>query len=71
MSGIFADNGHWDWQTDVMIVGGGGCGLTAALAAGQAGVKVTVAEKQAQPRSNTARSSGMIPRSPITPIPKP
>ncbi len=61
MSGIFADSGQWDWQTDVMIVGGGGCGLTAALAAGQTGVKVTVVEKQAQPRSNTARSSGMIP----------
>jgi fumarate reductase flavoprotein subunit len=55
------DTGSWSFETDVAIVGGGGCGLTAAMAAAQMGVEVVVFEKQARPWSNTARSGGMIP----------
>jgi fumarate reductase flavoprotein subunit len=55
------DNGQWAFETDVVVVGSGGCGLTAALAAAQGGVEVLVLEKQERPLSNTARSYGIIP----------
>ena len=51
----------WSFETDVIVVGSGGCGLTAAIAAAQGGVEVFVLEKQARPWSNTSRSYGMIP----------
>jgi fumarate reductase flavoprotein subunit len=55
------DTGEWSFETDIVIVGGGGCGLTAAVAAGQSGSEVLVLEKQERPLSNTQRSYGMIP----------
>lgn len=55
------DNGNWTFDADIVIVGGGGCGLSAAVAAGQSGAEVLVLEKQARPLSNTQRSYGMIP----------
>ena len=58
---IERDTGRWTFDTDVAIVGSGGCGLTAAMAASQTGAEVLVLEKQARPWSNTARSGGMIP----------
>jgi fumarate reductase flavoprotein subunit len=45
----------------VVVVGGGGCGLTAGIAAAQGGADVVVLEKQARPWCNTARSGGMVP----------
>ena len=44
----------------VVIVGGGGCGLTAAIAAARAGADVLVLEKAASPAGSTAMSLGMI-----------
>lgn len=58
---IERDTNNWSFETDIVIVGSGGCGLTAAIAAAQAGVEVLVLEKQERPLSNTARSYGMIP----------
>jgi fumarate reductase flavoprotein subunit len=52
---------EWSFSMDIVVVGSGGCGLTAALAAAQQGVEVLVFEKQPRPWSNTARSGGMIP----------
>ena len=43
------------------MVGGGGCGLTAAITAARGDVEVLVLEKQARPWCNTARSGGMVP----------
>ena len=59
--GIEKDNAEWSFETDVVVIGSGGCGLSAAMAAGLGGVEVIVLEKQSRPLSNTARSGGMIP----------
>ena len=45
----------------VLIVGGGGCGLTAALAAKQAGAEVLVLERDQTALGTTAMSTGLIP----------
>ena len=58
---IDRDTENWTFETDVVVVGSGGCGLTAAIAAAQSGVEAVVFEKQARPWSNTARSGGMVP----------
>jgi len=48
-------------KVPVVIVGAGACGLTAALAARDAGVEVVVLERDASPSGSTALSSGFIP----------
>jgi fumarate reductase flavoprotein subunit len=58
---IDRDTKKWTFETDIAVVGSGGCGLAAALAAAQSGVEAMIFEKQARPWSNTARSGGMIP----------
>jgi fumarate reductase flavoprotein subunit len=45
----------------VVIIGGGACGLTAALAARDAGAEVLVIERDPTPRGTTAMSTGLIP----------
>lgn len=52
-----------DAEFDVLVVGAGGCGLTAALAAQAAdpGASVAVVEKADRLRGNTMLSSGSIP----------
>ncbi|MCR9175251.1 MAG: FAD-dependent oxidoreductase [Alphaproteobacteria bacterium] len=45
----------------ILIIGGGACGLTAALAAHDAGAEVMVLERDASPSGSTALSSGFIP----------
>ena len=58
-----ADAGELDWdvEVDVLVVGCGGCGLTAALSAAQAGAGVLVVEKEERAGGNTSLSQGMIP----------
>ncbi len=36
---------NWDMETGVLVIGAGGCGLTAAIAAHDAGADVAVVEK--------------------------
>ena len=51
-------------QVSVLIVGGGACGLSAALAAHDHGAEaVLVLERDALPRGSTAMSSGFVPAS--------
>ena len=45
----------------VVIIGGGACGLTAALTLKDAGVESVVLERDAVPQGSTALSSGFIP----------
>lgn len=49
------------FSVPVLVVGGGACGLVAALAARDAGAEVLVLERDAVPRGSTALSSGLIP----------
>lgn len=51
-------------SVDVLVIGAGGCGLTAALAAQEAGVDVAILEKAGSLGGNTALSSGSIPAAP-------
>ena len=48
----------------MVVVGAGACGLTAALAARDAGAEVVVLERDASPSGSTALSSGFVPAAP-------
>jgi fumarate reductase flavoprotein subunit len=48
-------------EVEVLIVGAGACGCTAALAANERGTQVLILERDAVPRGNTALSGGQIP----------
>lgn len=48
-----------DW--DLVVVGGGGCGLAGAIAAAQEGARVVLLEKSEHLGGNTARSIGSVP----------
>jgi fumarate reductase flavoprotein subunit len=52
---------RWEVEADVVVVGAGGCGVTAALAAGERGASVLLVDRDHRPVANTARSGGMIP----------
>jgi fumarate reductase flavoprotein subunit len=58
---IHAATAPWTVEVEVAVVGAGGCGLAAALAAAREGRTVFVFEKLAVPMPNTTRSTGMIP----------
>ena len=47
-------------ETDVVIIGAGGAGLSAAVAAAEKGVRVTVVEKMSSVGGTTALSSGLV-----------
>jgi fumarate reductase flavoprotein subunit len=53
--------GKFDFSVPVVVVGAGGCGLTAALAAADAGAEVLVIERDRTPLGSTAMSTGLIP----------
>lgn len=57
MPGTTAQDAH----VPVLVVGGGACGLTAALMVHDAGVACAVLERDATPTGSTALSSGFIP----------
>jgi 3-oxosteroid 1-dehydrogenase len=52
--------GDWDYTADVVVVGSGGGGLTAALMASDLGSRVLVVEKSDQYGGSTAMSGGSI-----------
>jgi fumarate reductase flavoprotein subunit len=54
-------SGDFDAEADVLVVGAGGAGLVAALAAHEAGASVAILEKADRPGGNTALSTGSVP----------
>lgn len=50
-----------DVGVDVLVIGAGGCGLAAAIAAHDLGVSVAIVEKLDRPGGNTALSTGSVP----------
>lgn len=59
-AGAPADTAKWDKEADVVIVGGGGTAVVAAIEALSKGAKVVMLEKAAAPGGNTINSSGVI-----------
>ena len=51
----------WDTEVDVLVVGAGGAGLAAAVAAHDAGALVAITEKLDRVGGNTALSTGSLP----------
>jgi fumarate reductase flavoprotein subunit len=61
MSILPAATTRLDASVEIAVIGGGACGLVAALAAHDAGAEVVVFERDATPGGSTALSSGMVP----------
>ncbi|MBX6373825.1 MAG: FAD-dependent oxidoreductase [Acetobacteraceae bacterium] len=63
MSGevLFEDAPRFDAEVPVAIIGAGAAGLTAALAAREAGAEPLVLERDPVPRGSTSLSAGLIP----------
>ena len=61
---LFTDSAYeitWDIEVDVLVIGAGGCGLIAALAAAQEGASVFILEKEKEAGGNTSLSQAMVP----------
>ena len=58
---IITREAPFDVTVPVLVIGGGACGITAALAAKGAGAEVLVLERDATPLGTTAMSTGLIP----------
>src|SRR3954463_16495991 len=52
---------EWDWETELVVVGAGACGLMAAHRAARDGVEVVLLEKDTSLGCNTELASGSIP----------
>ena len=61
MAAVQSPPAAFDFETDVVVVGAGACGLCAALAAADEGAEVLVLERDASALGSTAMSTGQIP----------
>jgi fumarate reductase flavoprotein subunit len=61
MPTISHDSPEFDIQMDVVVVGAGACGLSAALAVRDGGAEVLVIERDDTPYGSTGMSTGLIP----------
>ncbi|MBT4741041.1 MAG: FAD-dependent oxidoreductase, partial [Rhodospirillaceae bacterium] len=61
MSVLSPDKANLAGEVDVLVIGAGGCGLTAALSANEAGADVLVLERDSSALGTTAMSTGLIP----------
>jgi fumarate reductase flavoprotein subunit len=58
---VCRDVPSFEFSFDVVVVGGGACGMSAGLAAAEAGAETLVIERDATPLGSTAMSTGLIP----------
>lgn len=56
-----AEQAKFDHAVQVIVIGAGACGLSAALAAHEHGAEVLVLERDAKPSGSTSLSTGLIP----------
>ena len=49
------------FDVDVLVIGAGACGLSAAIAAHDSGVSVAIVEKRDRPGGNSSLSTGSVP----------
>jgi flavocytochrome c len=61
MAVLPAAEAKFEYAVPVVVIGAGACGLTAALAAREAGAEALVLERDAKPAGSTALSTGLIP----------
>ncbi|MEO1689798.1 MAG: FAD-dependent oxidoreductase, partial [Pseudomonadota bacterium] len=61
MAEVLPPPGAFDLEVETLILGAGACGLTAALAAVEAGQEALVLEGDPTPAGSTALSAGLIP----------
>lgn len=61
MSQVLPPRAHYEANVPLLIIGAGAAGLTAALAAREAGCACLVLERDRIPRGSTALSAGLIP----------
>src|SRR5690606_14358210 len=61
MAVLSAEGVDFDFEIPVVVIGAGACGLTAALAAHDAGQGVMILERDGNPRGSTSLSAGLIP----------
>ena len=61
MAVLTSSRAAFSGEIDVLFVGGGGCGLTAALAAREAGADVVVIERDRGALGSMATSTGLTP----------
>ena len=54
------DNRRWDAETDLLVIGAGAAGMTAALVGAIEGLKVIICEKSDQVGGTTATSAGTV-----------
>jgi fumarate reductase flavoprotein subunit len=52
---------RWDIKVDILVIGAGGCGLVAALAAAERGASVFIVEKEKSAGGNPSLSQAMVP----------
>ncbi len=55
-----ANDGHDTYDCDALVVGSGAAGMSAAITAAHAGLKVLIAEKEPRFGGTTARSGGWL-----------
>ena len=61
MTIVFDEDGSFDVDIPVIVIGAGACGIIAGLAAREGGAEVLILERDEIPQGSTALSSGMIP----------
>ena len=60
MTGRQAENRRWDAETDLLVIGAGAAGMTAALVGALEGLKVILCEKSDMVGGTTATSAGTV-----------